>query len=144
MWMLFNDMIGMKLVMELSLPHGSNLRNGLLFVVDHLNMRILMGSLSKFVRLIVLEYQSLFERLSNRAKDWSERQLVGTFIEGLNSNIHCEVKACQPRTMTVAIFFARLYEEKINMKNRRTKSVNRQVTSISQLLQPFLIIIIIL
>ena len=45
----------------------------------------------------VLEYQSMFERLSNQARDWSsDRQLLDIFIEGLIPEIRCDVKARQP------------------------------------------------
>ena len=62
----------------------------------------------------MLEYQSRFERLSNQARDWSDRQLLDTFIEGLIPEIRCEVKARQPCTMIAAISFANLYEKKIS------------------------------
>ena len=75
------------------------------------------------------EYQSRFERLSNQARDWLERQLLGTFIEGLIPEIRCEVKARQPRTMMAAISFARLHEEKIGVEYRRNKGANKQVIS---------------
>ena len=75
----------------------------------------------------MLEYQSRFERLLNQVKDWSERQLVGTFIEGHNPDIRCEVKARQPYTMTAAISYARLHEKKINRENRRNISDNKQM-----------------
>ena len=73
----------------------------------------------------MLEYQSRFERLSNQARNWPERQLVGTFIERLNQDIRYEVKARQPYTMIAVISFALLHEEKINRKNRRNKSDNK-------------------
>ena len=62
----------------------------------------------------MLEYQSRFERLSNQVKDWSDRQLLDTFTEGLIPEIRCEVKARQPRTMIAAISFANLHEKKIS------------------------------
>ena len=77
----------------------------------------------------VLEYQSRFEILSNQARDWSERQLLDTFIEGLIPEIRCEVKACQPHTMIVAISFAHLHEKKINRENHGNKSDNNQMIS---------------
>ncbi|CAL9132125.1 unnamed protein product, partial [Musa textilis] len=64
------------------------------------------------------------------ARDWSEQQLVGTFIEELNLDIRCEVKARQPRTMVVAISFARIQEEKINMEYRQNRSDNKQMISV--------------
>jgi len=44
----------------------------------------------------VSEYQSRFEHLDNRAHDWSERQLIGTFVEGLRLDIKKEVKTYRP------------------------------------------------
>ncbi|KAG6484232.1 hypothetical protein ZIOFF_061027 [Zingiber officinale] len=74
----------------------------------------------------VLEYQGRFERLSNRTRDWSEKQLLGTFIEGLRLDIRREVKMNQPRTMKAALSFARLQEEKINEEGRRNNKVIRE------------------
>ncbi|KAG6528131.1 hypothetical protein ZIOFF_010280 [Zingiber officinale] len=74
----------------------------------------------------VLEYQGRFERLSNQTRDWSEKQLLGTFIEGLRLDIRQEVKMNQPRTMKAALSFARLQEEKINEEGRRNNKVIRE------------------
>ncbi|KAG6518817.1 hypothetical protein ZIOFF_022298 [Zingiber officinale] len=67
----------------------------------------------------VLEYQGRFERLSNRTRDWSEKQLLGTFIEGLRLDIRREA----------ALSFARLQEEKINEEGRRNNKVIRENSS---------------
>ncbi|KAG6488248.1 hypothetical protein ZIOFF_057007 [Zingiber officinale] len=74
----------------------------------------------------LLEYQGRFERLSNRTRDWSEKQLLGTFIEGLRLDIRREVKMNQPRTMKATLSFARLQEEKINEEGRRNNKVIRE------------------
>ncbi|KAG6484069.1 hypothetical protein ZIOFF_060863 [Zingiber officinale] len=74
----------------------------------------------------VLEYQGRFERLSNRTRDWSEKQLLGTFIEGLRLDIRREVKMNQPRTMKAALSFAQLQKEKINEEGRRNNKVIRE------------------
>ncbi|KAG6480241.1 hypothetical protein ZIOFF_063721 [Zingiber officinale] len=74
----------------------------------------------------VVEYQGRFERLSNQIRDWSEKQLLGTFIEGLRLDIRQEVKMNQPRTMKAALSFARLQEEKINEEGRRNNKVIRE------------------
>ena len=88
------------------------------------------GQLAKICQTsTVLEYQSRFEKLSNQARDWSERQLLDTFIEGLIPEIRCEVKACQPRTMIAVISFAHLHEKKINRENHGNKSDNNQMIS---------------
>jgi len=56
----------------------------------------------------VSEYQSQFERLANRARDWSERQLICTFVEGLRPDIRREVKTYRPRTIVAAFSFTRV------------------------------------
>ncbi|RWW36642.1 hypothetical protein BHE74_00058328 [Ensete ventricosum] len=58
--------------------------------------------------------------------DWSEKQLLGTSIEGLKSEIR-EVKARQPIYAVAAISFARLLEERLNQEDRRTKVIARLV-----------------
>jgi hypothetical protein len=74
----------------------------------------------------VSEYQSRFERLYNRTRGWSEKQLVGTFIEGLQSEIRREVKAQRPRTITAAFSNARVQEERLSEeKHKTTKVVSR-------------------
>lgn len=91
--MLPHDMIGLKPVMEF--PHGSNLRKNFLFLLDNLNMRILMEGLPKSIRplrLNCLGISKSFWALSNRPKDWTQRQLVGTFIKGLYPDIRCEFR----------------------------------------------------
>jgi hypothetical protein len=60
----------------------------------------------------VSEYQSRFEHLANRARYWSERQLIGTFVEGLRSDIRREVKTYRPWTILAAFSFARVQEKK--------------------------------
>ncbi|RZR74099.1 hypothetical protein BHM03_00032151 [Ensete ventricosum] len=74
----------------------------------------------------VQEYQSRVECLSNRTRDWSEIQLVRKFIEGLNPEIRCEVKARHPRTMIAVVSFASVHERKFIMDTRRNRSFNRQ------------------
>ncbi|RWV77425.1 hypothetical protein GW17_00061747 [Ensete ventricosum] len=65
-----------------------------------------------------------FEILSNQARDWSEKQLLGTFIEGLKPEIR-EVKVRQPYTLTVAISFALIQEKRLNQDVRRTRTMPR-------------------
>ncbi|RRT39742.1 hypothetical protein B296_00040968 [Ensete ventricosum] len=62
----------------------------------------------------VQEYQSRFKHLSNQTRDWSEIQLVKKFIDRLNPEIRCEVKARYPCTMIAVISFASVHEGKIN------------------------------
>ncbi|RWW61924.1 hypothetical protein BHE74_00030982 [Ensete ventricosum] len=68
-----------------------------------------------------------FEILSNLARDWSDEQLLGTFIEGLKLKIR-EVKARQPSTFMAAISFARIQEERLNQDARRTRTTPRPAT----------------
>ncbi|RWV96601.1 hypothetical protein GW17_00040674 [Ensete ventricosum] len=53
----------------------------------------------------IQEYQTMFERLSNQTRDWCEKQLLGTCIEGLKLKIQGEVKARQLYTLMAAISF---------------------------------------
>jgi hypothetical protein len=79
------------------------------------------GELAKIRQTsFVNEYQSRFERLANRARDWYEQQLIGTFVEGLRSDIRREVKTYQPRTIVAAFSFAQVQEEKLSKETRRT------------------------
>ncbi|RZR99275.1 hypothetical protein BHM03_00028789 [Ensete ventricosum] len=83
------------------------------------------GELAKLRQTFTIqECQTRFERLSNQARDWLEKQLLGTFIEGLKPEIR-EVKARQPYTLTAAISFAR--EERLNQYVRRTRPTPRPV-----------------
>ncbi|RWW44581.1 hypothetical protein BHE74_00049651 [Ensete ventricosum] len=51
------------------------------------------GQLIKIRQTSKQEYQTRFERLSNQTVDWSKKQLLRTFIEGLKPKIRGEVKA---------------------------------------------------
>ena len=96
-------------------PSWEQFKRGLLIRFSPSDYENIDGQLAKICQTsTVSEYQSRFERLSNQARDWSERQLLGTFIEGLIPEIRCEVKARQPRTMIAAISFAHLHEKKIS------------------------------
>ncbi|RRT70536.1 hypothetical protein B296_00013197 [Ensete ventricosum] len=76
----------------------------------------------------IQEYQTRFERLSNQTYDWSEKQILKTFIEGLKPKIQEEVKVGQPYTLKATISFARHQEERLNHKARRTRVVPRPAT----------------
>ncbi|RWW69314.1 hypothetical protein BHE74_00023095 [Ensete ventricosum] len=76
----------------------------------------------------VQEYQTRFEHLSNQTQDWSEKQLLRMFIEGLKSEIRCEVKVRQSYTLRVVISFACIHEERLNNDAQRTKIMNRPAT----------------
>ena len=80
------------------------------------------GQLAKIQQTSTIqEYQTRFERLSNQTHDWSQKQLLRTFIEGLKPEIRGEVKARQPYTLMAAISFARHQEEQLNHEARRTR-----------------------
>ncbi|RRT52789.1 hypothetical protein B296_00025091 [Ensete ventricosum] len=51
------------------------------------------GQLIKIRQTSKQEYQTRFERLSNQTVDWSKKQLLRTFIEGLKPKIRGEIKA---------------------------------------------------
>lgn len=80
--------------------------------------------ISKFQKTtIALQRQICFEQLSNRAPDWSDQQLIGTFIVYMKDyklTFGRKIEAYKPRTMTVAISCARMLEEKINEETCRT------------------------
>jgi hypothetical protein len=79
------------------------------------------GKLAKIRQTsFVSEYQSRFECLANHAHDWSKRQLIGTFVEGLRSDIRREVKTYRPRTIVATFSFARVQEEKLSEETCRT------------------------
>ncbi|RWW67435.1 hypothetical protein BHE74_00025120 [Ensete ventricosum] len=84
------------------------------------------GQLAKIRQTSTIqEYQIRFERLSNQTENWSEKQLLGTFIEGLKPEIRGEAKARQPYTPMVAIYFVRIQEEQLNHEVRRTRVTPR-------------------
>jgi hypothetical protein len=68
----------------------------------------------------VSEYQSQFERLANRTHDWSNRQLIGTFVEGLRPDIMREFKTYRSRTILATFSFAIVQEEKLSEKTFQT------------------------
>ncbi|KAF8405656.1 hypothetical protein HHK36_007732 [Tetracentron sinense] len=80
--------------------------------------------------LLVRFGPSAFEDVdANRARDWSERQLIGTFVEGLRPDIRREVKIYRPRTRVAVFSFARVQEEKLSEETRRTtRAFNRPNT----------------
>lgn len=88
------------------------------------------GELAKIRQTpIVSKYHSQFEHLANRTCDWLERQLIGTFVEGLRPNIRREVKTYRPQVIVAAFSFARVQEEKISDEAcRPTRVSSRPVT----------------
>ncbi|RZS08421.1 hypothetical protein BHM03_00039397 [Ensete ventricosum] len=75
----------------------------------------------------IKESQIRFGRLTNQTRDWSEKQILKTFIEALKLKIQEEVKARQPYTLKAAISFARLHEDRMNQDAWRTKAIARRV-----------------
>lgn len=103
------------------IPTWTELVDGLMARFGPAEYENVHGELAKIQQTsTVLEYQAKFERLANRARDWSEHQLVGTLVEGLKPDIHREDKMYRPPTMTAAISFARLQEERVVECNRST------------------------
>ncbi|RZR75261.1 hypothetical protein BHM03_00052919 [Ensete ventricosum] len=66
-----------------------------------------------------------FEKLSYLARDRTDRQLIGTFIEELKSELEGVVKAWEPRTVAASIFVARIQEERLNQDARRMRTTPR-------------------
>ncbi|RRT59112.1 hypothetical protein B296_00038775 [Ensete ventricosum] len=88
-------------------PTWRQFKSGLLLRFRPFEYENIDGQLAKIRQTsTVQEYQTRFERLSNQTRDWSEKQLLETFIEGLKSEIQEEVKARRPYMMMAAIFFA--------------------------------------
>ncbi|RZS18038.1 hypothetical protein BHM03_00050264 [Ensete ventricosum] len=90
--MLFNGTIGLEY------NHGAltwnQFRNTLLNRFKHTEYENIDSQLAKIRQTsIIQEYQIRFEKLSYLAHDWTNRQLVGTFIEGLKPEIKGEVKS---------------------------------------------------
>ncbi|RRT68372.1 hypothetical protein B296_00031704 [Ensete ventricosum] len=77
---------------------------------------------------MIQEYQTRFEELSYLVCDWTDRQLLGTFIEALKPKIKGEVKARQPQTVTTTISFARVQEEWLSQDAQRMRTALRLMT----------------
>ncbi|RWV88959.1 hypothetical protein BHE74_00052496 [Ensete ventricosum] len=76
----------------------------------------------------IQEYQTSFKNLFYLACDWTDRQLLGPFIEGLKPEIKGKDKARQPHTITTVISFARIQEEWVNQDARRMRTTPRPAT----------------
>ncbi|RZS22126.1 hypothetical protein BHM03_00054864 [Ensete ventricosum] len=76
----------------------------------------------------IQEYQTRFEKLSYLAHDWTDWQLLGTFIEGLKLEIKWELKARQPHTVTAVISFAQIQEEWLNQDAKKMRTTPRPTT----------------
>ena len=62
----------------------------------------------------VREYQTQFERLVARIRQWPQQALVGSYVGGLKEEIHVEVKLFRPTTLLHAASLAQLLEEKLS------------------------------
>ncbi|RZR71203.1 hypothetical protein BHM03_00004164 [Ensete ventricosum] len=117
--MLFSGLIG------LSILSWQQFKEGLLNHFGPTDFNNIDRQLAKIRQTSTIqEYQTRFERLSNQTENWSEKQFLGTFIEGLKLEIE-EVKARQPYTLMAVISFARIQEEQLNHEVRRTKVAPR-------------------
>ena len=86
------------------------------------------GQLAKIRQTsMIQEYQTRFQKLSYLARDWTDHQLLGTFIEWLKPEIKGEVKARQPYTVTTIISFAWIQEEWLNQDAWRIRTSPRPV-----------------
>ncbi|RRT79895.1 hypothetical protein B296_00004675 [Ensete ventricosum] len=63
--------------------------------------------------------------LDSRSFGFSDRQLLGAFIEGLKPKIKGEVKVRQPRTVKAVIAFARIQEKRLNQDAQRMRTTPR-------------------
>ncbi|KAH9735042.1 hypothetical protein KPL71_017615 [Citrus sinensis] len=61
------------------------------------------------------DYQKEFERLGNKVHGWTQRALVGTFMEGLKPEISEEIRLFRPKTLKEAISLARMKDEQITL-----------------------------
>ncbi|RWW32274.1 hypothetical protein GW17_00003069 [Ensete ventricosum] len=105
-------------------------KEGLLDRFGPTNFNNIDGQLAKIRQTSTIqEYQTRFKRLSNQTENWSEKQLSGTFIEGLKPEIREEVKARQPYTLMATISFAHIQEEQLNHEVRRTRVAPRPTMS---------------
>ncbi|RWW54995.1 hypothetical protein BHE74_00038384 [Ensete ventricosum] len=92
-------------------------------VVGHINM-----DYDGHDPIMVKYLTEVFEKLFYLACDWTNQQLLGTFIEGLKLEIKGEVKARQPYTVATTISFARIQEERLNQDAQRTRTTPRPMT----------------
>lgn len=73
----------------------------------------------------VEEYISAFTKLSCRAPDWSDDQLLPIFCGGLKSEIRHDVMALEPESLAQAQRLARRYEAKLaDIRANRTSRTN--------------------
>ncbi|RWW37813.1 hypothetical protein BHE74_00057019 [Ensete ventricosum] len=73
----------------------------------------------------IQKYQTRFHKLYYLACDWTDQQLLGTFIQGPKPEIKGEVKARQPHTGAAAISFAEIQEERLNQDAQRMRTTPR-------------------
>ncbi|RRT78066.1 hypothetical protein B296_00018271, partial [Ensete ventricosum] len=84
-------------------------KEGLLDRFGPIDFNNIDGQLAKIRQSSTIqEYQTRFERLSNQTENWSEKQLLGTYIEGLKLEIRGDVKARQLYTLMATISFVRI------------------------------------
>ena len=80
----------------------------------------------------VREYQTQFERLAARVRQWPQRALVGSYVGGLKEEIRAEVKLFRPTILLHAASLARLLEEKLSKQRRPIFTATPPRPSLSQ------------
>lgn len=68
------------------------------------------------------EYQREFERLQNKVHGWTQKALIGTFIGGLQDEIADEIRMFRPKTLKDTISLARMRDEQLQQRQRRSQS----------------------
>jgi hypothetical protein len=78
----------------------------------------------------VNDYYMQFTALANRVEGLSPEAMLDCFISGLQEEISRDIKAMEPRTLTKAVAFAKLFEEKYSPtpKNKPLTNLTRNST----------------
>lgn len=80
-----------------------------------------IASLTKLRQSSTVEdYQTKFEELANRTSGLNESFMVSCFLGGLHEDIRLSVRMLQPNSLSNAVGLARLQEEKIGARRRRS------------------------
>lgn len=64
------------------------------------------------------EYQREFERLGNQVRGWTQKALIGTFMDGLKSKIADGIRMFKPQTLKDAISLARMRDDQLTRHKR--------------------------
>ena len=67
------------------------------------------------------DYQKEFERLGNRVHGWTQKALVGTFMDGFKVEIFDAIRMFKPQTLKEAISLARMNDEQLMRQGKFTR-----------------------